>query len=466
MQWIYLIGHDGTHIPSTHINCSADPMLALAAHNQGKERETRKAAGSWQMLLMICVPPSRNIDVAETMQYWRSQKRTAQHRFMFGIQMAATMMLLCLANENTLHEIEPTNRAARHLLSKAVAHTQAAHKLSLRDNVLRYVQTPGAVYSRRVKQQTVPTLDTINTISTPTKKCFTLRPVAAPAVAQSDEDGALEQPTVEPRAAPATRRVKTSMATIYGVVNLQQSTAFNDLASAADAHTVLQQTAATTLGRKRPVAAATVAAGNQVLQQYGDALCVDMHSGATLANMKVVPGERDRHCICGATRTEMTAIDSVVKLTPRGAAQHAQRCLVCGRNARAYERYCIDTERAAQKLHGGQPSSAADEESDSVDLFVKTLLVSFTDDNPPSTQTRATKRVYHGTGAPPRARRRIIPADEDDDDNDEIPSLAAENDSHTLVYGSHTVSCDHASLKKLRVPQSESALIDRMVVKS
>lgn len=173
---LYLIGHNRQKItPYTHINCSDNPLRDLEYHNNTRPgegvRETKKAAGAWRLLLLIYIPPSRQIDVEKLMNHWRAQHRTIPHRLAFGVQMASQMMLLCFVNENVFDMPEIKNKLPAAIREKIIAKlgdrtpTDAADdsdddnddvsndrdtdKSTMQRAISRYIQKPDAVFSHR-----------------------------------------------------------------------------------------------------------------------------------------------------------------------------------------------------------------------------------------------------------------------------------------------------------------------------
>jgi len=220
-NYLYLIGHNVAKItPYTHINCSANPLKELERHNSTRPgegvRETKKAAGSWRLLLSIYVPPSRQIDIEKLMNHWRAQHRTIPHRLAFGVQMASQLMLLCFVNEKVLDMPEMKNKLPPPILEKIVAKLGEKSDVAADDDdndvdvdsdeeennydadaddkhdkdssmhraVARYIQKPDAVFARRhSKNASTKSLVTANAKTKTFSKDFldrlnTLYPVA------------------------------------------------------------------------------------------------------------------------------------------------------------------------------------------------------------------------------------------------------------------------------------------------
>lgn len=260
------------------------------------------------------------------------------------------------------------------------------------------------------------------------------------------------------------KRAKKSMTVVNTLVGLQQSTAFNDLATAVDSRSLL----ATNIERPKapPSSAASrrrqrnVLIGSQgtfdsrTMRQYGDALCVDMQSKSTLANMRVVDGRLDRRCICGTPRL-LHAQQLMVVLMPREPSRASALCNKCGRLSAAYERYCIDSRRVTKALKPpGSAPDASDEVSvsnESVDMYVQTLLLTFNDD---------LDEPKRAASQPARKSRKRLFADAHENKPIQDSQRAPEG---KFVYGNRSVSCRHASLTELDVPLDEARLINEML---
>lgn len=515
--WIYLIGHYGPSLPSTHINSSGDPFAALDAHNGGRERETRKAAGQWQILLLICVPPTRQIDVPGLVHHWRHERRTIHHRLVYGIRLAAELMLLCFTSREPLLKARASDtKTPRTLLDKVLAQVESQSGESgelnrelIRTRVSLYLERPSVVYAQRHGSEpligddgalTREFLDEINTLKNTKQNatCFSTNvsggkrtaEQAAEEEEEGDEEGEDEDDEDNEKEKSKTtqttaKRAKKLMTIVNGLVGLQQSNAFNDLASAIDANDALAQSATADVGtgknqsaarrrQRNPLFSAQGVIDKHTVRQYADALCVDMRSKNTLANMKIIAGQSDRRCICGTPR--LTDSDSVdIVLMPHAKPLAAYRCTACGRFSAAYERYCIDAERTTKLIRppgsdkraagNGTASlaSSTDESSaDSLDLFLQTLLVSFSDGSPEQQQQQAAvvqpAPVLKRANVSSTRRRRLfdVPAAP----VEPVPAVQQDN---IFMYGNRSVMCRHASLTPLDVPHDESALIESML---
>ena len=515
IQWLYLIGHHSDQIPSTHINYTADPYAALAQHNSGKVHDTRRAAGHWQILLLICVPSIRQIDVAKLAVYWRRQSRTIHHRFVFGMSTAANLLLLCFANGKTLREAKTVNKKDQRLLDKVL--TRLIHNNSnnsddidqraLQRRVRRYIESPHSIYKKRRHLPTpspaekVVRLDQFNTIDVDAPICFSTKIPSYVSLAANgnnggeddddddddnggggdDDDDDDDNDDVEEeedevadalaatqrtnihavRLAPA-KRAKRAMAIVYNIVDIQQSGVFKDGATT--------RVSATTDTTNRP--------DNKLVRHYGDALCVDMQSANTLANMKAIDGSDDARCICGTAHV-LDDKQSTVVLASDKQPLCSHRCKKCGRIAATYTRFCIDPERVgtAMQVNGigasvlattaptrkqglNKSTSNDDVSTDSLDLFVQTLLISFSADDGGTVECGdgpARRRPLSET----KTRRQLF-KDGRTTANGEMMDVDDERAPHNLIFGSHTVTCDHATLEEVVVPAADAALISHM----
>lgn len=427
--WLYLIAVSSNN---THIGVCTDPFDALVTHNDGRVRDTKAWAGSWQHVLLIFVPDNRQLDAEHLARHWRTQNRLLQHRLVAGIQLAAKLLLLCYADMSSLRNQESSVPEIKKALRK-VEQTAASQIDS--DNIVRrvklYLETPSAVYSaRHPSAVTIPPLDHINTLCDKSGRSICFSSGAA--------DGAGDE-SIKP-----TKRAKKSMAVVNSIVRLQQSTTFNDDAGALLAP-VPDDTQLSAAARRRQRTAPLVSSVDpKMLSRYGDALCADMYNNHTLANMKRSDGQEERRCVCGTARDTSAAIDVV--LAPSEAATTAYLCATCGRSSATYERYSIDSARATTQL-GGEAADVDEQDvtSDSLDLFLETLLVSFTGDVSSPKRTLAAvnaKRVAENS----TARKRL-----------EFP----EGGSLLVYNGTHQVACEHASLTQLAPadPQLVGAMI-------
>lgn len=473
-DWIYLIGHQGEMLPTTHFNHASDAFVALDQHNAGKERETRAAAGRWQLYLLIYVPASRNLDVARFVAFLRRQCRTLQHRLLFGIRMAAKLMLLCFANGKPLRDAKDYDKASQHLVHKVLAKLDSnkadgeLNRQLVQERVSRYLQTPQLVYATRHHIDVKDVGDEfLNLINTTNDACFSTN-------AAGNDDAADDETTKDDvdSAQPAAKRAKKSMSIVRGLVSLQQSSAFNDVSLLPTPRAPSTLSAAPNGARRRQRNSLFNTQGVldfKTLHQYGNALCVDMRSEHTMSNMKAVNGQNDQRCVCGTTHV-MNADELSVIVLPGTDALLSYRCATCSRLSATYERYSIDNLRARHALQATiattplrkrqSADASLDDMSasgDSVDVFVQTLLVSFNVDGPTRpvvkssrASTLAPKQLFIDNTRPLRVRTVV-----NNDDDDKAVSQ--------FVYGHRSITCQHASLTTLDVPNKDNALIREMI---
>lgn len=138
-NFIYLIGHSVPKLtPYTHINCASDPRAELGRHNNAEPsegiRETKKAAGHWRLLLIIYVPPERQLDTLKLIQHWRKNHRTIPHRFMFGIRMAARLFLPCMVNDDVLNTPKMQAKLPERLYAKIMQRLRPQSQIVLQTN--------------------------------------------------------------------------------------------------------------------------------------------------------------------------------------------------------------------------------------------------------------------------------------------------------------------------------------------
>jgi hypothetical protein len=197
-------------------------------------------------------------------------------------------------------------------------------------------------------------------------------------------------------------------------------------------------------------------------------------------NMKVVNGQNDQRCVCGATHVQEDVEYSVV-VRPGTQALTAYLCSACGRLSATYDRYSIDSARARQSLQTtvaptttskkrARADASLDDVSasgDSLDLFVQTLLVSF---NTGAVIQSPKKRAALVTPKSAARKRLFTPLGEDHTRPLRVRQVVNNDDESPMgppvsefVYGNRSISCRHASLTEMHVPRKDGDLIHEMI---
>jgi hypothetical protein len=97
--FLYLISHDRKDIKThTYIGCVQDFIKRLQQHNgqlPGGPRITRRAAGSWDPVIVLKLPNDRKFNSKEIKKQWKQTSRGLESRIRKGFEIAVKYNLTC-----------------------------------------------------------------------------------------------------------------------------------------------------------------------------------------------------------------------------------------------------------------------------------------------------------------------------------------------------------------------------------
>lgn len=107
--YLYLIYHEKKTLKThTYIGCVEDFINRLNQHNgmvAGGPRSTRKAAGSWQPVLLLKIPRARKLDSKRIKKEWKQSSRGLESRIRKGFAIAIKYNLTVYVMKNTKSSI-------------------------------------------------------------------------------------------------------------------------------------------------------------------------------------------------------------------------------------------------------------------------------------------------------------------------------------------------------------------------
>ena len=97
--FLYLISHDRKEIKThTYIGCVEDFISRLHQHNgqiNGGPRITRRAAGSWDPVMILKLPKNRTFESKVVKKEWKQTSRGLESRIKKGVSLAMKYGLTC-----------------------------------------------------------------------------------------------------------------------------------------------------------------------------------------------------------------------------------------------------------------------------------------------------------------------------------------------------------------------------------
>lgn len=97
--FLYLISHDRKDIKThTYIGCVEDFVSRLHQHNgqiNGGPRITRRAAGSWDPVVILKLPKDRTFKSKTIKREWKQSSRGLESRIRKGLSLALKYKLTC-----------------------------------------------------------------------------------------------------------------------------------------------------------------------------------------------------------------------------------------------------------------------------------------------------------------------------------------------------------------------------------
>jgi len=103
--FMYLIAHDRKNIKThTYIGCVEDFISRLHQHNgqiSGGPRVTKRAAGSWDPVILLKLPKDRTFESKVLKKEWKQSSRGLESRIRKGFSLALKYNLTCYIMKNT-----------------------------------------------------------------------------------------------------------------------------------------------------------------------------------------------------------------------------------------------------------------------------------------------------------------------------------------------------------------------------
>ncbi len=108
-MYIYLIAHDRKEIKThTYIGCVEDFLRRLDQHNgqiSGGPRITRRAAGSWEPILILKLSREQRALAKTIKNEWKQTSRGLESRIRKGFALAVKYQLPCSVKKNISYEV-------------------------------------------------------------------------------------------------------------------------------------------------------------------------------------------------------------------------------------------------------------------------------------------------------------------------------------------------------------------------
>jgi hypothetical protein len=104
--YLYLISHDRPEIKThTYIGCTENFLKRLNQHNgleAGGPRITKRAAGSWEPVIIIKIPDDATLNSKDLKKEWKQSSRGLESRIRRGLEIAVNngLQLVMPKNKN------------------------------------------------------------------------------------------------------------------------------------------------------------------------------------------------------------------------------------------------------------------------------------------------------------------------------------------------------------------------------
>lgn len=112
-MYAYLISHDRKDIKThTYIGVSGDFISRLKQHNAeiaGGPRITRRAAGNWKPVIILCLPKGRKFSSKELKKEWKTSSRGLESRIRKGFELAKKYKVNIFINKQKQSKIKILN---------------------------------------------------------------------------------------------------------------------------------------------------------------------------------------------------------------------------------------------------------------------------------------------------------------------------------------------------------------------
>jgi hypothetical protein len=102
--YLYLISHDRPEIKThTYIGCTENFLRRLNQHNgleAGGPRITKRAAGSWEPVIIIKIPDGSTLNSKDLKKEWKQSSRGLESRIRRGLEIAVNNQLQLVMPKN------------------------------------------------------------------------------------------------------------------------------------------------------------------------------------------------------------------------------------------------------------------------------------------------------------------------------------------------------------------------------
>lgn len=107
--YLYLIAHNRPEIKThTYIGCTENFLKRLNQHNgleSGGPRITKRAAGSWEPVIIIKIPDDRALNSKDLKKEWKQSSRGLESRIKRGLEIAVNNSLQLVMPKNKNNNI-------------------------------------------------------------------------------------------------------------------------------------------------------------------------------------------------------------------------------------------------------------------------------------------------------------------------------------------------------------------------
>jgi len=107
--YLYLISHDRPEIKThTYIGCTENFLRRLNQHNgfeAGGPRITKRAAGSWEPIIIIKIPDDSTLNSKDLKKEWKQSSRGLESRIRRGLEIAVNNQLQLVMPKNKNNNI-------------------------------------------------------------------------------------------------------------------------------------------------------------------------------------------------------------------------------------------------------------------------------------------------------------------------------------------------------------------------
>lgn len=132
MMYLYMVTNRKPGSPSAaQIGCCSDVPARLALYNSdapvpGSDRRTRQAAGHWKALVVVEVPPGRELSARALSEQWKVKSRKIHCRFSYGASLAESLRLPWYVNVDELKNDERISGKEKKLVERICASAGSA----------------------------------------------------------------------------------------------------------------------------------------------------------------------------------------------------------------------------------------------------------------------------------------------------------------------------------------------------